>query len=194
MAKQKEDDALSDEPTMTQVLARLAAIQEGNQAVQKAQLKQTAPRSNQSGPKISAFNPRGEKDYPMPVLKCEVHMPFPQTPNAHGFDREEVELMNQVVPGEYPVELNDGSILKINIIGRKNHATGAIESLSFSGPIDPDTHHPTPLFTASNKQQFPQLRTILRQIIGEEVSAGVLTIAAERRKVASGELAISLGE
>jgi len=192
--KPKDDETLPDEPTMAQVLARLAAIQEGNQQVQKAQLKQTAPRSNQSGPKISVFNPRGEKDFPMPSLKCEVHMPFPQTPQTHGMDREEVELMNHVVPGEYPVELNDGSIVKINVVGRKNHATGQIESMTFSGPIDPDTHHPTPLFTASNKQQFPPLRSMLRQMISEEAAAGVLTIAAERRKVASGELEISRGE
>lgn len=194
MAKQTEETASPTEPSMAQVMDRLADIAEASQQVQKAQLKQTAPRSNQTGPRISIFNPRGEKDFPMPTLKCEVNMPFPQTPNAHGMDREEVELMNQVVPGEYPVELNDGSVLKINVIGRKNHATGAIESMTFSGPIDPDTHHPTPLFTTSNRQQFPPLRSILRQMVSEETSAGVLTIASERRKVATGELSVSRGE
>ena len=190
-----------EEVTLAQVLARMAEIQAENQRLQResnqtqrAQLKQTAPRSNQAGPRISVFNPRGEKDFPMPDLKCEVHMPFQQKPGLHGMDREEVTLMNMVEPGDYQIELNDGSFATLCIMGRKNHATGAIESMSWSGRIDPDTGHPTPFFTESNKQQFPPLRNILRQVVGEELAAAVMPIVKERRLVAAGELEISKGE
>jgi hypothetical protein len=50
------------------------------------------------------------------------------------------------------------------------------------------------LFTTQNRQQFPPLRNMLRQMIGEEVAAGVLPIVAERRKIAAGELTVSVGE
>lgn len=192
MAKPTEESTPA-EPTMAQVMARLADIAEANQQVQKAQLKQTAKKSNTAGPAISVFNPRGEKDFPMPELQCEVNMPFLQKPGMHGMDREEVELMNMIVPGEYPVELNDGSIISVNVIGRKNHATNKIESMTFSGPIDPDTHHPTPLFTAQNKQQFPSLRNMLRQMV-QDKALGIMTIVTERQKVSAGELAVSVGE
>ena len=167
MAKEKlEQDPA--EPTMASVMARLADIAEQNNRVQRQQLKQTAPRSHQSGHKISVFNPRGEKDFPMPPLKCEVHMPFPLNPSNHGMDREEVELMNLVNPGEYQIEKNDGELMTVNVIGRRNHATGDLESMFFSGRIDPDTGHPTPFVTRENRQQFASLRVMLRQILGDK--------------------------
>lgn len=192
MAKPTEESTPA-EPTMAQVMARLADIAEENQRVSKAQLKQTAKKSNTAGPGISAFNPRGEKDFAMPELQCEFNMPFLQKPGMHGMDREEVELINQLVPGEYAVELNDASSISVNVIGRKNHATGKIESMTFSGPIDPDTHHPTPLYTAQNKQQFPSLRNMLRQMV-QDKALGIMTIVTERQKVSAGELAVSVGE
>ena len=186
-------EATPDELTMAQVMARLVAIQESNNLVQKAQLKQTAPRSNQQHPKVSVYNPQGDKDYPMPALKCDVHMPFPQRVNDHGMDWEEVELMNLLEPGTYKVELNDGAVVTVNVIGRKNHATGIVESMSWSGPIDPDTGHPTPLFTATNKLLFPSLRNMLRQMLGD-TAEGVMTQATRTRKVKAGELPVSVGE
>ena len=207
MAKNIQND--DDEPTMAQVMDRLARIQEASNQVHRQQLKQTAPKSNTQGPGISVFNPRGQKDFPMPRLKCEVLMPFSQKPEGHGLDREEVELLNLVEPGIYNVELNDDSTIKVCVIGRKNRATDQLDLLTFSGPIDPDTGHPTPLWTASNKQQFPPLRVLLRQIVGEAADA-VLPIATERKKVAqflaattpeqqqaallAGALPVSLGE
>jgi hypothetical protein len=120
-------------------------------------------------------------------------MPFQQKPGLHGMDWEEVELMNLIEPGIYPVELNDGSVLKINVIGRKNHITGEVESMTFSGPIDPDTNHPTPLFNNTNKMLFPSLRLMLRQMLGDKAD-GVMTQATRTRKVKAGELPVSVGE
>ena len=193
MAKAESADPVTEDITLAQVLDRLAAIQEANQQVQKAQLKQTAPRSNTRHPGISVFNPQGQKDCPMPELKCEVHMPFPQRPADHGMDWEEVELMNLLEPGVYPVELNDGSVIRINVAGKKNHISNEIESLTWSGPPDPDTGHPTPLFNNTNKMLFPSLRGMLRQMLGEKAD-GVMTQATRTRKTKAGELPVSVGE
>lgn len=196
MKKQNEDGAeLTEEagPSLATVLAALVELQRQQGETAKTHLKRSAPKSNTAAPLISAFNPRGEKDFPMEELKCEVNMPFPQKPGMHGMDREEVALMNLVVPGDYVIMLNDDAPQQVSIIGKKNHATGKIEQMNFSGPIDPDTGHPTPLYTASNRQQFPSLRSMLRQIVGDAADS-VMPIIAERKLVAKGELSVSVGE
>lgn len=149
-------------------LDKLAAIAENSQRVQAAQLKQTAPRNNAQGPRTSPYNPRGEKDYPMPTLKCEMHMPFPQSPAMHAFDREEVELINLVEPGKYAIELNDGSVRYIVLNGKRNRLTGRVDSIRWEGEPDEDSGHPTPLFTGHNKQEYPGLKIMLRQMLGEK--------------------------
>lgn len=163
-----EDLGLSSEPTMAQVMARLTEILAGGQQVQRAQLKQTAPKSNTRGPATSPYNPRGEKDYPMPELACLHLMPFEQKPSLHGLDREEVELINMVKPGKYTVEMNDGGLRTIFLNGKVNRLNGRVEQIRWEGEPDPDSGHPSPLFTGHNKQEFPALRVILRQMLGQK--------------------------
>jgi hypothetical protein len=195
MAKEEKAGA-GDEITMAQVLARLVAIQEGSQEVQKAQLKQTAPKSNTAAPKISVYNPRGQKDYPLPRLKCEIYAPFQITPELQEgspyLDREEVELFNLLEPGEYQITLVDDSPVPVCVVATKNTLTGVIERMGLVGPKDPDTGQHTPLFTRTNKQTFPPLRKMLREMVGD-AAGSVMPMTIERRQIASGELAISVG-
>ncbi len=173
MAEKKpspSDFDLPNEPTMAQVMARLAELQAASLLVQRGQLKQTAPKSNTRGPGTSPFNPRGEKDFPMPALNCTHLMPFEQKPNMHGRDREDVELINMITPGEYTIEMNDGSTRKILLNGRTNRVTGRFDQIQWSGEMDPDSNHPTPLFTGHNKQEFPSLKVILRQMLGQRAA------------------------
>lgn len=168
MAKEKiADEPQTTEDRLAAALEALARIQLGNQDVQRKQLKQTAPRSNSATPKISAFNPRGEKDNPMPELKCEINHPYPSRPHLHGLTREEVELWNLMVPGAYMVELNDGTLQPVLVTGAINRATGETMSMTMGGPIDEDTGQPTPLFTDENKQRFPSIATYTRQMLGD---------------------------
>ena len=169
-APQPSDFDLPNEPTMAQVMARLADLQAMALNVQRGQLKQTAPKSNTRGPGTSPFNPRGEKDFPMPALNCIHLMPFEQKPNMHGMDREEVELINLITPGKYTIEKNDGVTFTIFLNGRMNRLTGKVEQIQWSGEIDPDSGHPTPLFTGHNKQEFPSLKIILRQMLGQRTA------------------------
>jgi hypothetical protein len=74
---------------------RQLALQEQSIGVQKEQSRQTRRRSNQAGALRSPFNPRGDKDFPMPQLKCEMWIPYKITdPHQGGLTREEVELLN----------------------------------------------------------------------------------------------------
>jgi len=194
--------SVSDELTLAHVLDRLARISEqqaeqqaSNHLLQREQLKQTRRKSNQAAPLASVFNPRGEKDFPMPKLKCEVLMPFPQRVELHGLDREEVELMNVLIDDVrtkvlnkeapvYSVDLNDGSAVQLCIEPVFNRTTQQLERIRWCGPTDPDTRMPTPFFTTENRQQFRPLRNILRDMLPEEKTAGVMTMKAEYRKVA----------
>jgi hypothetical protein len=187
---------------MSAALDKLAKIAENSQRVQASQLKQTAPRNNAQGPRTSPYNPRGEKDYPMPTLKCEMHMPFPSSPANHPFDREEVELLNLVEPGKYGIELNDGSVRFVVLNGRRNRLTGHVDSIRWEGEADEDSGHPTPLFTGHNKQEYPGLKVMLRQMLGEKKAfrdeenaekygtdespaADVMPMRVEQRKIAA---------
>lgn len=177
MAKDKtaEVEQTDGEPTLAQAMAMFAEILKQNQAiqagaldVQKAQLKQTARKSNARPHGISRFNPRGEKDYPMPELKCVVHMPWPLRPGLHGCTREEVELLNRIEPGEYKIDLLDGtSDLPITVIGAKNAATGDVDSLAFMGARDESGQYAT-LFTNERKQVMPPMAVFLRQMLEQK--------------------------
>jgi hypothetical protein len=182
MAKQTDD-----EPTTAQVLDKLTQILAGNQDVQRAQLKQTAPKSLTAAPKVSVYNPRGQKDFPMPALKCECYAPFQLTPSLQesspSLDREEVELFNLLEPGDYQVQLADESWIPVCVVGTRNTVSGQLEKIGLMGPRDSDTGHYTALFTSSNKQTFPPFKKMLRQILGEKADA-VMPMGEERRRIA----------
>lgn len=201
MAKEQtvEERMLAFQEKQLEIQERQLKIQEQSVGVQKEQVKQTRRRSNQSGALRSPFNPRGDKDFPMPDLKCEMWIPFKIT-DAHtgGLDREEVELLNLLEPGEYTIEMNDGATQKVCVVGVSNTETGKLSKLSMVGPRDEDGRH-TGLFIKERRQQFPSLKSMLRQIVGEELTAGVLTMRDEVRRIHlpvedPKHLAISLGE
>lgn len=185
------------EPSTAEVLSVLANILKGNQDVQKLQLKQTEKRSLTQGPTISVFNPRGQKDFPMPELKCEIHAPWQSKPGLHAFTREEVELINLLEPGRYPVDMVDGSSITVNVVGLKNGQSGRIESMTLCGEYDETTRIYAALYTKENKQLFPGFAAMLRQMLGDKAK-DVMTMREETRRVGLPEdhadhLAVSVG-
>lgn len=199
MAKTDPTTEPAAEPSLASVLAMLAKIQGDNVAVSKEQLRQTRRRSNQAGALRSPFNPRGDKDFPMPDLQCEMWIPYKITdPHIGGLDREEVELLNMLTPGDYVIEMNDGATQQVSVVGTRDNASGKLFKLELKGPRDEDGHH-TGLFIKERRQQFPSLKSMLRQIVGDEKSASVLSMKEEARRILlpvddSKHLAISIGE
>ena len=189
--KTAEVEQTDGEPTLAQAMAMFAEILKQNQAiqagaldVQKAQLKQTARKSNARTPGVSAFNPRGEKDYPMPDLKCTIHMPWPLRPSLHGCTREEVELLNLIELDEYHVDLLDGTTIAVNVIGSKHQVTGAVESMAFMGARDENGHYGT-LYNNERKQVMPPTAVMLRQMLAQKgiETSDILTMKQEMEYV-----------
>ena len=129
---------------------------------------------------ISVFNPRGDKDHPLPRLKCEIHAPWKIHPEYHGLDREEVELFNLLQPGEYRVELNDQSTAKVDVVAVKNETTGKLEKLRIKTN-----------WTEEHKGKYPAMRMMLRQMIGAPANA-VQTMKQEVAAIEAGDLAVSV--
>lgn len=205
MAKNDDTKDLTPDERRLAFEERQLALQERQIAIQEAQLenqkrqtisqeerdKRTLPPSNQFAPRCSVFNPQGEKDYPMPALKCEVHMPWQQKPGMHGLDWEEVELLNLVEPGEYMVELNDGSVVPLNVVGTRNSESGKVEAMRFFGLKDEGGAYGA-FYTQERKAFVPALRLMLRQMLGDKAT-GVLTMTERRRLVAEKQLPTSVG-
>lgn len=173
MAKETEKEP-AKEPTMAEVMAMFAEIQRQTLENQKEQInvsreqvKQTKKRSNVSPPLISAFNPQGEKDYPMPRLKCEFWMPWIEHPNYHGNTWEEVELLNLIEPGEYMVTLTDGTMAVCNVLGIRHQSTGKLTKMEFVGQID-DRGHYGGFYTKERKQHVPGKVAMLREMLEQK--------------------------
>ncbi len=185
MANEKATDKpKSAEERMLDIQERQIALQEEAVKTSKAQLRQTQQKSNASPPLVSAFNPQGEKDYPMPRLKCEVFMPFSQTPQNHGFDREEVELLNLLIDaggGEFDVELNNGDMEHVVVTATINRGTKRAERLVFSRGWDEDAKQWRGLFTQDNKQTFSSTKKMLRDMLGDKAN-GVMGIKEQTRR------------
>src|SRR5678815_4175568 len=111
------------EERMLDFQERQLRIQEAQVKVQEQQLKQTEDKNKKSPAAVSVFNPQGQKDHPMPALKCEVWMPWQQTPALHAFTWEEVELLNQIAGrlerkenGTFKIELNNGDVETVVVV------------------------------------------------------------------------------
>jgi hypothetical protein len=187
---EKEKAVTTIDPTIAAILEGFGGIaQELKQSrieapdLQAKAMKKAMRPSNGSAPWISVFNLRGEKDYPLPPLKCEIRAPHSIHPAYHGLDREEVELFNRLEPGEYHVDLIDGTTAKVYVKGLHNKLTDKLERLDF------DT---APRWTNENKNLFPGMRVMLRQMLGESAS-DILTMKQEAQAIKDG-LPVSVGE
>ncbi len=158
------------EPTMRELFAMLLETRKADQQIQRDQLKQTKAKSNTRGPDISAFNPLGEKDHPMPALAFDVMAPWQMTKGKfHPLTREEVELMNRVqAPSEVTIELLDDTSVRCAIIAQKNIISGATERIAFMGPKDSEGGMYTSLFTKERKTLVPSMVKLLHQILDQQ--------------------------
>ena len=94
---------------------RMAGAQlEGADRVARATRIANRP-SNEVPPGISVFNLRGDKDFPKPTLKCRFLLPWEVEKDGSSCTREEVELLNLLIPGEYAIRRNDDTRVKLTV-------------------------------------------------------------------------------
>jgi len=175
----------TDDATAMQALA--AAVEQmtsghiaGSKLIAEATRRAHRP-SNEIAPMISVYNLRGDKDFPKPPLRCDMFMPWPLEPES--LTREETELLNLLVPGEFPVERNDCSKIVLTV-----RTTFKLDSTT---PDKLFINHDT-AFNNDNHRLMPPLRRLLRQVLdqGANALAGrqVLSMEAEAALIHAGKL------
>lgn len=123
--------------------------------------------SDQENPRISAFNPKGEREFPRPGLKC--HMYLGQYDDEGKIDAaypimedsctlEEQELCNQLDQGEATVERNDGKTGKAIIQARRDGA-GRLNRIIVALPYG--------WLSKEFQAQLPSLKRMLKEIVSQ---------------------------
>lgn len=175
------DETPIPDTAMAEALRSIAAHM--NPANNATAMKRALRPENTRHPGISALNPRGDKDYPRPKLKYKrVNVPYRSEPE--DFDRERIELLNLLEQGQYMVDRNDGTQVQISVKIVRNDLTQEPEELWFISPF---------AYSSENRLLMPSMTSMMRAMIGEKADS-VMTMAEERKLVASGELSVSVGE
>jgi len=98
-------------------------------------MQQALRPEHQFHPGVSAYSyPEGDRDRPRPVLKCQM------TWVAAWIDPEtehwyELELLNQMQPGEYVVTNADMTKTMLTVRPEMDSATGKLDKLHFTFPV-----------------------------------------------------------
>ena len=143
--------------------------------------------SNISPPEISVFNPRGDKDFPRPVLLCPIRPFWSQPFDAITLTREEIELLNVLIGGgdaEYQLRLTDGISVPVQvkaewILGSDPKRAQFVE-----------VSHPT-LFSDERKDRIPDgwiRRMLMTRKETKGKAAAVLTMDEEHDLIEAGLL------
>ena len=168
-SQQLEVAVPDDHVTMSQLMKLLLETRKDDQHIAREQLKQTRPKSNLQPPNISVFNPRGEKDFPMPALAFDVLAPWPMSKGKyHPMTVEEVTLMNRVRPGEVTLLLRDDTTVACSIIATKNATTQKLERIAFMGARDSENNGYVTLFSKERRHEMPSMVQLLHQVLEQQ--------------------------
>lgn len=182
-----------------QMIERLSAILEtvsGNQVkaaevIERAQRASARP-SNEVAHMRSELNPRGEllPDWVKPRLLCDMMIPW--RAENESSTREEVELLNLMTkcPGQYVVERNDESRVKLSVKLEWNEDETRVTRMVFS--------HDT-AFRNEYFRTMPPLARMLRQMLSQNKSEevqkelrSILTMKDEKALIEAGQLTVSV--
>lgn len=168
--------------TLAAAIERMAGGQlQGAKIIAEANKKSQRP-FNEVAPKISVFNPRGEKDFPKPHLKCKMLLPWEAEEDS--LDREEIELLNLLQAGEYLVLRNDRTKIKITV--------RIITKLDNDDPSVLMMNHDT-AFNNDYHRMLPPMVDILRQMLKQNprtknAADAVVTMDEEAAFILAGQL------
>ncbi len=156
----------NDDPTaiatLSAALAKLSDAQREIADGQNAANRKIHRPENSEVPKISAFNLRGDKDFPRPDLKCPMFIPYPAY--RDDLTREEIELLNLLEPGDYPIELNDGMMVTMTVTETLNLDKKGVSRMVLS--------HPTAFKNDNHRNLIPKAR-MLREMLAQHETTRV---------------------
>ena len=144
------------------VLDRLTTAFEALTATQKEVANATKRPSNQFPPEISPYNLRGDKDFPRPRLKCQYVTPWCRPDDDTSLTREEVELLNLLEPGTYPIRRTDGTRIELAVLATYPPEGGDV-------PTRLTVTHPT-AFKQDQHTLLPSLVDTLRMMLRSKPS------------------------
>jgi hypothetical protein len=132
------------------------------QAASSAAAMRTAMRpENTDPPLMSAYNPRGDRDFPRPTLQCDFVMGTADMAPAQ-LEYEEIELLNQLTPGHYLITKSDNSQVTVSVVPTYDSASGTITKMTLVGPFG-NKHRP------EEKDNWPPLKVWLAEALGVPV-------------------------
>lgn len=174
---------------LTGALERLAEANVAGSKMIADETRRAHRPSNEIVPMRSVFNRRGQtlSGYTKPVLRCPMFMPW-QLDND-SLTREEVQLLNLLEAGEFPIKRSDASIVRLQIQIAMN-----VDNVT---PTTVIMNHET-AFNNDSHGQMPSLENILRQVLRQSspaaraAAAAVLSDEEEEAMIAAGELTVSV--
>lgn len=170
---------------LSEAMERLSVAQVQGAQIIADEAKRAHRSSNEVVHQRSVLNPRGERDFPKPRLKCPMMIPW--FADQDSLTREEVELLNLLIPGEFVVMRNDGT--KVKLACKIDYALDEVT------PSRLLLNHET-AFNNDHKTWMPPLPIMLRQILNsreetKQVAAAVLTMDEELALIAAKQLEVS---
>lgn len=167
---------------MAMIAQAMTGMKEG--MLQGAQIQADMQRrvqlpENRVAPMISAYNPRGDKDFPRPALKCDMRIPWQVEPES--MTREELELLNLLEEGEFWVTRSDRSRVQMRVTVERKLGTDEPNLITVAHK------------SAFNRYEHRQLPfDWIRQMVTNnpatrERALKVLTIDEERALIAAGK-------
>lgn len=128
------------------VKTAIGASQQGNKDIAEmvtqgiAQARKPIPEgTDASNPRISVYNPLGDRDHPRPGLRCDVFLgtqdpKTKQISRTYPFNEEDLTVNEQIAfntlqPGNYSVKLYDGKDIKVAVVPELDPATDELRRL-----------------------------------------------------------------
>lgn len=202
LGKREADAGASSQVAAAMVLLAeaLTGLRTGQMEAAKMQAdmqrRVTRPENN-FPPNISAYNMRGDKDFPRPQLKCPMLIPWPVEQEANT--REEIELLNLLEPGEFMITRTDRSKVKLTVnIARKLDSDEPSQlSINHETAFNNDNHKQLPHdWIRQLGMANPKTRAAVANVITMEEEYVLIQARKfnDGRLAAEGERLVSVGE
>ena len=159
-----------------EMMARAMEAQSKTNAEAAARVRNPIPEgTDASNPRISVFNPLGDRDHPRPLLKCQFFLGTSEGKNGEikrsypflddDLTVHEVIALNTLQPATTTIELYDGTKVPLSIVADQHPVTGNLQRMVFVLPA-------TVTGKGSQlKNMLPSPAKIVAQITGHDYTA-----------------------